>query len=101
MKVTSIALAVLMGACGGDALAFRDGGSLDDGGPITGGVLLATKSPPGPTNGNPTTWDGVLAYRIERDGAAPIALAGIAATTVYDPVDVLFHASASEILVAN
>ncbi|MBL0220848.1 MAG: hypothetical protein IPQ07_44130 [Myxococcales bacterium] len=67
----------------------------------TGGAMIVAQSPPGPQNGDPSTWQGALAFKIAADGAPALAITGIAATSLHDPADVVFRAASSEVLVGN
>lgn len=85
----------------GAADAGGDGGGTADAAPPGGGILFVTKSPAGPGNGDPANWDGVIEERIAGNGAAPVALTGIAKDAVRDPASVVYRAAGSEILVGN
>ena len=64
-------------------------------------TVLIAQSPPGPTNGDPTTWGGILQFQVAGDGSALTAGAGIAKTSVEDPVGLAYKAATSEVFVGN
>ena len=64
-------------------------------------TVLITQSPPGPTNGDPTTWGGVLQFEVSGDGSALVASTGIAKTSVEDPVGLWFEPKSSVVFVGN
>lgn len=65
----------------------------------TGGAMLVTLSPPDlpPIS----TWSGALAYRIAKNGDPAMPITGIDKSQLRDPVDVLYRAAASEVLISN
>lgn len=111
--VLSFAVLALSGcdACGTDGVRHLPDAPLVDGdpdidvpaidGPITGGVLVVTVSPPGPTNNDPATWGGVVAFEIGSDNAAATQITGIDKALLADPVAVIYRAASQEILIGE
>ncbi len=64
-------------------------------------TILITVSPPGPSNGDMTTWGGVLQYQVSGDGAALVDGAGITKDIVHDPAGLAFRFQSSEVYVGN
>ncbi|MBN2574219.1 MAG: hypothetical protein JXP73_06620, partial [Deltaproteobacteria bacterium] len=88
---------------GSDAAADAKGdvaGDAISGGPIPF-ALLVTQSPPGPANGDMTTWGGVLQFTVAGAGATLQPATGIPAALLHDPAGLAFRASSSEVFVAN
>ena len=97
-------------ACGNDSVRHLPDAPLVDGSdtdapstdaPVTGGVLVVTVSPPGPTNNDPASWGGVAAYEIADDDGTATPIAGIDKALLADPVSVIFRASSQEILIGE
>jgi len=64
-------------------------------------VLFVAQSPPGPQNGDPATWSGVLQFSISGDFAATVPETGIAKTALEDPSSVAFRSESSELFIGN
>ncbi len=72
-----------------------------DAGPRPAFAIIVTQSPPGPDNGSPGTWGGLLTYTINPDGGPLNPLGSIDAGLVHDPVSVLYRDDLGEIFVSN
>ena len=87
-------LLVVLAACGNDdAHRLADAPPGHDDAPLGGeapapidspdviidhdSTLLVTQSPAGPSNGNPSTWGGILQFQITGDGGALVSGAGV------------------------
>jgi WD40 repeat protein len=64
-------------------------------------ALLVTESPPGPSNGDRTTWGGVRYFTATGSGAPLVEGTGIPAAMLADPVGLAYRASTGEVFVAN
>jgi hypothetical protein len=97
--LTDQANAETSGETGGDTSgdAARDGGG--DAGIAF--ALIVTESPPGPDNGNMTTWGGIRQYLVSGAGATLQPAAGIPAAMVADPAGLAFRSASSELFVGN
>ncbi len=111
MRALLALVAITVGGCGDDGgnRPLSDAPPFDgidiDGPPldalVSGGVLVVTVSPPGPTNNNPATWGGLVAFTIGSDNGAAMPITGIDRTLVADPVAVIYRASSQEIFIGE
>ncbi len=63
--------------------------------------VWVTQSPPGPDNGNPATWAGVIRYEIDRRGGPPVRLADLDKSLLADPAGLAMRPQSRELFVGN
>ncbi len=63
--------------------------------------LFVTQSPPGPLNGDPATWQGVLHYHAADSGSELTPETAVPKEAVADPAGLGFRASTHEVFVGN
>jgi DNA-binding beta-propeller fold protein YncE len=64
-------------------------------------TILIAVSPPGPGNGDPLTWSGVLQFQVSGDGTALVPGAGLDKALLADPAGLAFRSTTSEVFVGN